>query len=387
MQAVTLAVAEARAINEENRNATVIFISGATGRFATLVNGPYAPSQLNGLDGRRLYRKIGDDTICIQHRSHADHSLWRVQRAEQKDTDSCVAFIDGGCALHSCTSRVWHVHNGAEFQEQPNVEMVTAVNAEQKVSSYVLIELLQFTNHATVAPANFLKSQLFFRSLILNVLLSFIPLPPHNQQYACNQGFSCAQAAAEFARDAGEQRAIAIDNSNAVDHIKIIGATGASGVHINGLYSLTQERGLDGRVVYIKKIGDFCMRIQHSSGAWQVQNVSSTGSFACWAFISSGGFALQECGGSRSWRQFDIETRSFIDQPGIHAMVATEICHSETPNCCLKEVTGPDGVEFFVVAKRTIQAGENFTINHRSYPNYNPGHPCILLNCGSRGAE
>ena len=149
MQAVTLAVAEARAINEENRNATVIFISGATGRFATLVNGPYAPSQLNGLDGRRLYRKIGDDTICIQHRSHADHSLWRVQRAEQKDTDSCVAFIDGGCALHSCTSRVWHVHNGAEFQEQPNVEMVTAVNAEQKVSSNVLIELLQFTNHET----------------------------------------------------------------------------------------------------------------------------------------------------------------------------------------------------------------------------------------------
>ena len=73
---------------------------------------------------------------------------------------------------------MWHIHNGAEFQEQPDVEMVTAVNAEQKVSSYVLIELLQFTNHATVAPANFLKSQLFFRSLILNVLLSFIPLPP-----------------------------------------------------------------------------------------------------------------------------------------------------------------------------------------------------------------
>lgn len=150
MQAVTLAVAEARAINKENRNATVIFISGTTGRFATLVNGPYAPSQLNGLDGRRLYRKISDDTICIQHRSHADQSLWRVQRAEQKDTDYCVAFIDGGCALHSCTSRVWHVHNnGAEFQEQPNVEMVAAVNAEQKVSSNVLIELLQFTNHET----------------------------------------------------------------------------------------------------------------------------------------------------------------------------------------------------------------------------------------------
>jgi hypothetical protein len=143
LQAVTLAVAEARAINEENRNAAVIFISGATGRFATLVNGPYAPSQLNGSDGRRLYRKIGDDTICIQHRSHADRSLWRVQRAEQKDTDYCVALIDGGCALHSCSSRVWRIHNGEEFQEQPDVEMVTAVNAEQKVSSDVLIELLQ----------------------------------------------------------------------------------------------------------------------------------------------------------------------------------------------------------------------------------------------------
>jgi hypothetical protein len=236
-------------------------------------------------------------------------------------------------------------------------------------------------------PANFLKSQMFFRSLILNGLLSFVPLPPHNQQYACNQGFSCAQAAAEFARDAGEQRAIAIDNSNAVDHIRIIGATGASGAHINGLYSLTQERGLDGRVVYRKKIGDSSMRIQHSSGAWQVQNVSSTGPFGCWAGISSGGCALEACGGSRSWRQFDFETSSFIDQPSIHAMVAAEVCHSETPNCRLEEVTGPDGVEFFVVATRAIQAGEQFTINHRSHPHYNPRHPCILFNCGSRDAE
>jgi hypothetical protein len=140
LQAVTLAVAEARAIDEENRNATVIFIGGATGRFATLVNGPYTPSQLKGWDGRRLYRKVGDDTVCIQHRSHADHSFWRVQRAEQMDTDYCVAFIDGGCALHSCCSRVWHIHNGTEFQEQPNVEMVAAVNAERKVGSDVLIE-------------------------------------------------------------------------------------------------------------------------------------------------------------------------------------------------------------------------------------------------------
>jgi hypothetical protein len=84
--------------------------------------------------------------------------------------------------LHSCSSRVWHIHNGAEFQEQPDVEMVTAVNAEQKVSSDVLIELLQFTNHETenLSARKFpQKSIVVLRSLILNILLSlvFLPLP------------------------------------------------------------------------------------------------------------------------------------------------------------------------------------------------------------------
>ena len=168
--------------------------------------------------------------------------------------------------------------------------------------------------------------------------------------------------------------------------IRIIGATGASGAHINGLYSPTQERGLDGRVVY-SKVGDASMRIKHSSGAWQVQNVSSTGSFSCWAGISSGGCALEACGGSPSWRQADFETMSFVDQPGLHAMVAAHMFHSETPNCILKEVTAPHGVELFIVTNQNIQAGEALTINHRTFPHHNPETPSILFRCGSRGAD
>ncbi len=135
----------------------MVFISGATGRFATMVNGPYAPSRLTWLDSRSLYRKIGDDSVCIQHRSLADYSFWRIQPAGKKDTDYCVAYIDGGCALHCCSSRGWHIHNGTEFQKQPNVEMVTAVNAEQKVGSDVLIESL-----IAVYKSSNRKSQLFF---------------------------------------------------------------------------------------------------------------------------------------------------------------------------------------------------------------------------------
>ncbi len=46
--------------------------------------------------------------------------------------------------------------------------------------------------------------------------------------------------------------------------------------------------------------------------------------------------------------------------------VVAEMRHSDTPNVCLQEALGPDGVEFSVVTIRHIKAGEELTIDRTS---------------------
>lgn len=146
VQAVVLAVTKARAVHEDNRNATAIFISGASGPFADLVNGPYKPTQLKGPDGRIIYRKIGDDSMYIEHRSESENIRerksrhgWSIKRVSKdaEGWDSSFAIVGGGCALECCTSRVWSVHLGTEFQSQPQVKMVAGAEAHQAVSNCI----------------------------------------------------------------------------------------------------------------------------------------------------------------------------------------------------------------------------------------------------------
>ena len=110
-----------------------MFISGATGVNAALVNGVFEPTQEKGLDGRVLYAKRGDASMCIEHHT----GTWQVKLVSCMGTDACMAVLEGGSALEACASGVWDVlyESGALFQEQTGVTMLTGQEAQQAVSN------------------------------------------------------------------------------------------------------------------------------------------------------------------------------------------------------------------------------------------------------------
>ena len=100
---------------------------------------------------------------------------------------------------------------------------------------------------------------------------------------------------------APETCAIADDNSKATC-IFISGATGPNAQHINGHYSPTQERGLDGRILYRKEDchkqdcdDSICIEhLSHTEGVWQVKRLSCKGTDECYAVLQSA-CALEAC--------------------------------------------------------------------------------------------
>ena len=107
----------------------------------------------------------------------------------------------------------------------------------------------------------------------------------------------------------------------------ISGAPGPNAGDINGVYEPTQEKGLDGRVLYRKR-GDPSIIMEHFGWKWQVKPVSSKGTSACTAWVA-GGCAAEACT-SRMWKvTFDGAT--FHDAPFVQ-MVAV----SEVSNCCVQ---------------------------------------------------
>ena len=100
----------------------VVLISGATVPWAAAmsINGPYdRTGEISG--GYAVYSKRGDPSMCIEHRG----GQWEVKDVSGKGTDGCMAYVAGGCALEDCTSRVWKVNDGKEFDDQPSVKMAT----------------------------------------------------------------------------------------------------------------------------------------------------------------------------------------------------------------------------------------------------------------------
>ena len=93
------------------------------------------------------------------------------------------------------------------------------------------------------------------------------------------------------------ERSVSRDNARAAP-VLIRGATGWFSECINGFYEPTQERGLDGRVMY-SKCGEAGICIAHNAGCWSVKNVS--GKFGKWSgcALISGGCSL-DCV-SRVW--------------------------------------------------------------------------------------
>jgi hypothetical protein len=105
-----------------------VFISGATGEMAALINGFFEPTQEKGLDGRVLYAKRGDASVCIEHRT----GDWEVKLVSEKGTDDCWAYVAGGCGLEACTSRVWTVFDGEAWNDAPSVKLVAGAEAERQ---------------------------------------------------------------------------------------------------------------------------------------------------------------------------------------------------------------------------------------------------------------
>ena len=118
------------AISAENARAAPVFISGATGESAAAINGFFEPTQEKGLDGRVLYAKRGDASVCIEHYK----GDWEVKPVERKRKNGCVGRVAGDCALENCTSRLWKMANdGQTFRDAPSVKLATGADAERQV--------------------------------------------------------------------------------------------------------------------------------------------------------------------------------------------------------------------------------------------------------------
>lgn len=118
----------------------VVYISGATGPKAGIVNGLYEAITQREDDGSVLYFKRGDDSVIIEHRMKGGgdrelEGVWQIKPLRFSDTDACTACVTGGCALEACSSRVWSVLEGWVFVDQPHVKMLTRSEAEREVSA------------------------------------------------------------------------------------------------------------------------------------------------------------------------------------------------------------------------------------------------------------
>ena len=101
------------------------------------INGFYEATEEKGLDGRVVYMKRGDGSVCIEH----FEGQWRVKKVSWMGTDKSYAYVFGFCALEACTSRefsvsrVWKVWDGGkEFPDQPSVKILTGAEAQLQVS-------------------------------------------------------------------------------------------------------------------------------------------------------------------------------------------------------------------------------------------------------------
>jgi hypothetical protein len=133
--------------------------------------------------------------------------------------------------------------------------------------------------------------------------------------------------AAEHA--AAEARAVADDNARAI-LVFISGATGTNAARINGFYEPTQEKGLDGHVLYCKR-GDGSMCMEHVEGTWIVKTVSSKGTASGFAWVA-GNCAPDACT-LRQWTLYD--GTSWINVPGVKMATGAET-ELKVNGCCLR---------------------------------------------------
>ena len=99
----------------------------------------------------------------------------------------------------------------------------------------------------------------------------------------------------------------------------ISGAQGSNSFFINGVFKPTNEKGPDGRVLYVKR-GDASWCIEHYGGQWQVKAVSDKGKNSCKAYVA-GGCGLEACT-SRVWTVYD--GKAWNDAPSVKLVAGAE---------------------------------------------------------------
>jgi len=114
----------------------------------------------------------------------------------------------------------------------------------------------------------------------------------------------------------------------------ISGATGVNAAFINGFFEPTQEKGLDGRVLYVKR-GDASACIEHYGGQWQVKAVSSKGKDNHWASVA-GGCGLEACT-SRVWGVYD--GKAWNDAPSVKLVAEAEVRRCCACSCSSSQLT------------------------------------------------
>ena len=125
-EAKTVAETAASILKDKSKACTMI-LSGVNG-VNSVINGLYLPTEEKGQDGRTIYRKSGesgDQALCIEH----FEGRWCVKNQSDRGIGMCCAYVEGGCALEDCRSRIWKVVEGRDFVDQPSVQMVAVVEA------------------------------------------------------------------------------------------------------------------------------------------------------------------------------------------------------------------------------------------------------------------
>jgi hypothetical protein len=267
-------------------------ISGATdasGR-EMIINGIYDKVD-ERCGGHRLYVKRGDANMCLEHYEEK----WKVKPMSYKGKDGCIAYVEGGCKLKACTSRVWRVYEATGqrtgFHDAPNVKLVTGAEAQRQVRG----GCLRARQHAPLSPN---PPSLFELALVLR------------------------DVSLRFAQISDQATAVAAENARAVP-VFISGATGDKAAFVNGFFEPTQEKGPDGRVMYSKRGDvDVISCIRHHKGAWEVQLVPIEPDNRADYYVE-GGCALEDCA-SRVWKMVDEQGVLFNDTPSVKLVTGAE---------------------------------------------------------------
>jgi hypothetical protein len=300
----------ASSIALENQRAEAVYISGATGSFASIVNGVFNPTQMIGVDGRLIYVKRNQDDVILEHVD----GHWRVKPSNTKNTPSFYAMLEGNNALLDCSSHQWtladgrggsmaptrqiiliseqqYIHETEEEETQRRRQQRAAAKAE-RIRQIEEAAEAQRRQRAEAAAASQRQQRLIEEAAAAAAAAADAQRRREGEEAAAAAAAADAQrrreveaAAAAAAAAAAllpaevvveDDRPVQVDplvvadeNSRAVT-VLISGATGKYRDNINGIFEPSSERGADGRVIYAKN-DDPQTILEHFEGVWDIK--------------------------------------------------------------------------------------------------------------------